>query len=86
MAFSRDKVCYSHCIHYFDVDDNHHDEDQIFCMEDVVRWVTLPDDMRSGEQIPMVCTRFDFYLGWLALSYAWIRLYISFSDKFRSYA
>ena len=48
-------------------------------MEDVVRWVTLPDD-----KIPMVYARFDFYLGWLVLSYAWIRLYISSSDKFWS--
>ena len=53
-------------------------------MEDVVRWVTLPDDMRPGEEIPMVYTRFDFYLVWLVLSYAWIRLYISFPDKFWS--
>ena len=53
-------------------------------MEDVVRWVTLPDDMRPGEKIPMVYTRFDFYLVWLVLSYAWIRMYISFSDQFWS--
>ena len=84
VAFFTDKVCYNRCIHYFDVDDNQHGEDQIFCMEDVVRWVTLPDNLRPGEQIPMVYTRFDFYLGWLVLSYAWIRLYISFSDKFWS--